>query len=65
MLLTTIQSEGSEFMIASSGADRVNSFRAELGESRLTSELEFSFLAVMSALATSGASFMARGAGDT
>jgi len=51
-------------MITSSNAHGVDTLSTEFGESGLTTELEFSFLAVMSALTTRGASFMARGSGN-
>jgi len=60
-----LETEGTELFVTAARADGVDTLGTELGESRLTAELELSLFAVVSALGARGGSLVPRGASDT
>jgi hypothetical protein len=57
--LTSVQSQRPELLISTSGTNGMDPLRAEFGASSLATELELSFLAVIGAVTTRCAAFVA------
>ena len=63
--VSRIQPQRAELGVPTSHTDGMDPLRAELCVRGLTTELEFSFLAVLGAVGSSMGAFVSRGAGDT
>ena len=63
--VTRLKTEGTVFGVSTTSTNRVDPLGAELGAGWLTTELEFSLLAVVRALSTRVRTFVPGRAGDT
>jgi hypothetical protein len=63
--VAALQTQGTELDVSTADTDGVDALRAELGVSRLATELEFSFFAVVGALGTGFGALVPGGAGNT